>query len=615
METDLDRRIRDLVGRAVADAPPAPELPTYLAAGASPRASRDGQRARWWAGGAALAAAATIVAVVVTGGDGTRRITPHTDPTATAAPTPQTSAPSTPSTDPPAAVVWPAGIVVIVASERGVERVSAEDGTPVVRQVGEPGPVGLAFETATGLVTDVAYRAAAGTVLQDVSRDGKVMAMSADVATSNCSTSGTINICQNAGRWDYQGDVDAIFGSAARPVDAQLVAVSPTGDTIAWVSPGELVVRRRDHVSTERVALAGGTTWSSLDLTDDAAVVSRDGGAPALVDIRPSSVGEVIPVPVATGRATISLLGTSAAPAEPSTSPSPSSAEPPATTAHVVTASFDGVWVNGQQWSSTGKVMALRRADGSLVAQGSAGYADVFAQTTWPVAISGPDAAPRVMDEFDLPEDRWLRIHDIAVIGGREAMLVELQPMPNPQGADAGTLELWFFDTAERRQIAADVGGWERGVSRLSMSNTGLVVGEAYDGVTGRLFAIGGLFGSDPTGLDPTTLGLDDSYSDCNDCPRLYTIDQSGGTVAWLAGTVLVRWSIESAAVIDRTDLGSSEQLGHIDGIDISGDVVVLDRWSPWADASMRQAPLLINLATNERATLPGGAVALADTP
>ncbi|MEO5899502.1 MAG: hypothetical protein ABIR68_05135 [Ilumatobacteraceae bacterium] len=75
--TDLDRRIRELVARAVADAPPPPEIGDPLMVRIQPTLDRR----RWWVGGTAvvLAAAAAVVTIVVVN-DQPSKVTPATVP-------------------------------------------------------------------------------------------------------------------------------------------------------------------------------------------------------------------------------------------------------------------------------------------------------------------------------------------------------------------------------------------------------------------------------------------------------------------------------------------------------------------------------------------------------
>jgi LppP/LprE lipoprotein len=96
---DLDRRIRDLVAHAIADAPAPPDLDPATVPLAEP--ATPGHR-RWWIGGGAavLAAAALITAFVLVGDSDKSVTTPATDPI----PVPTTTAgPPAPTTTPPPA--------------------------------------------------------------------------------------------------------------------------------------------------------------------------------------------------------------------------------------------------------------------------------------------------------------------------------------------------------------------------------------------------------------------------------------------------------------------------------------------------------------------------------
>lgn len=123
---DLDTRIRELVARAVADAPSPPDLD----APALPELEPAPDRHRWWIGGGAaiLAAAALVTAFLLVGDTDDTVTTPATDatvtptPVPTIAPTPTgtvpptTAQPTTTTTTPPA--VAPGA--VLTAGRRGV---------------------------------------------------------------------------------------------------------------------------------------------------------------------------------------------------------------------------------------------------------------------------------------------------------------------------------------------------------------------------------------------------------------------------------------------------------------------------------------------------------------
>src|SRR5262245_66654478 len=89
----LDTRIRELVARAVADAPRPPELDPSLLPGSEP--TPDNNHRGWWlGGGAAIVAAAALVTALLLVGDANDKVsTPGTGPTV--APTPAPPVPPT----------------------------------------------------------------------------------------------------------------------------------------------------------------------------------------------------------------------------------------------------------------------------------------------------------------------------------------------------------------------------------------------------------------------------------------------------------------------------------------------------------------------------------------
>ena len=156
MSDDLDVRIRELVARAVADAPAAPELDPAV----SPIEPAPSRRGWWIGGGAALLAAAALVATFVLVGPSDDTVTvpatnPITNPTTTA-PAPTTSAPVVvaPTTAAPAAPVtqaWiatagPAGVVLRDAAGTTVRTLDEPmaialplaDGRVIVQRVSDP---------------------------------------------------------------------------------------------------------------------------------------------------------------------------------------------------------------------------------------------------------------------------------------------------------------------------------------------------------------------------------------------------------------------------------------------------------------------------------------------
>lgn len=143
----LDDRIRSLVAAAVAAAPDAPDVDVASArevalvgASAAPSSRR------------ALVGVAVVVAVIaglgvaVTNGS-TPVASPGTD--AIAEPSWVTAVDPTVETVAPIQK-WPNDVAVIVASERGIERVAAPNGMPEVTRVYSAAPVSRAFELSDG---------------------------------------------------------------------------------------------------------------------------------------------------------------------------------------------------------------------------------------------------------------------------------------------------------------------------------------------------------------------------------------------------------------------------------------------------------------------------------
>ncbi len=156
MPDDLDVRIRELVARAVADAPAAPELDPAV----SPIEPAPSRRGWWIGGGAALLAAAALVATFVLVGPSDDTVTtpatnPATNPTTTV-PAPTTSAPvvvppTTAAPAAPAGQAWiatagPAGVVLRDAAGTTVRTLDEPmaialplaDGRVIVQRVSDP---------------------------------------------------------------------------------------------------------------------------------------------------------------------------------------------------------------------------------------------------------------------------------------------------------------------------------------------------------------------------------------------------------------------------------------------------------------------------------------------
>ena len=142
-EQDLDSRIRELVARAVADAPRAPELDPGVVPLHGHR--RDPGRGWWVGAGAALVAAAAAITTVVLVADTDDRITtpntqPSTGPSVPTVPT-NTSAPPAPSTPTPTALPAASDVPTILTA--GLDGVVERHGDEVRTLTTEPTAIAL----------------------------------------------------------------------------------------------------------------------------------------------------------------------------------------------------------------------------------------------------------------------------------------------------------------------------------------------------------------------------------------------------------------------------------------------------------------------------------------
>ena len=149
---DLDTRIRQLVARAVADAPPPPDLePAAVVV-----AELHPNRRRWWIGGSAaiLAAAALVATFVLVGDSGDTVTTPATVPTT---PVPATTSPAAPAPTSPAApatTVPPATTVApSTTSPPTTTSTTVPPGQGVARVVLTAGPAGVVERSGGGVRT------------------------------------------------------------------------------------------------------------------------------------------------------------------------------------------------------------------------------------------------------------------------------------------------------------------------------------------------------------------------------------------------------------------------------------------------------------------------------
>jgi hypothetical protein len=162
--------------------------------------------------------------------------------------------------------------------------------------------------------------------------------------------------------------------------------------------------------------------------------------------------------------------------------------------------------------------------------------------------------------------------------------------------------------TFETTVIDAEFGGWEQGYSRMHLAENGLIVGEYYQEVV-RQFVSYSLPGGEPVTADQ--LGVEPSYTDCGDCPRLYTVSRDGGTLAWLDGTLL-RFATPGLEKTDFRDLGDVAL--QATDLELGNGFVVLS--FGWGDPGA-QPPVVIdfNVGAASAVELPGIRAAIVTVP
>ena len=137
----------------------------------------------------------------------------------------------------------------------------------------------------------------------------------------------------------------------------------------------------------------------------------------------------------------------------------------------------------------------------------------------------------------------FLRLHDVRVVAGNPVVLYS---------ADVG-------DNAENRSGSAravPVGRRRRSRPDRGLGGRSLAAEAGRGDRRRRVYAEAsrGLLSvrEDGTTIDPTSLGLEESYVDGSDCPRLYTITPNGQRLAWLDGNSLVVVDLGTGAEVQR---------------------------------------------------------------
>ena len=620
----LDTQIRDLVSRAVADAPRPPELdPDALP---NVDAELDKGHRRWWIGGGAalLAAAAAITTLLlVNGTEQSVRTPPATDPTIVIAPAPPTSAPADETSGTQVATVsplrtfltaGPEGVVfhrgrrarvlttdaaaialdtgdgqVVLQRRRGEGSWSAADTAPmIITSTGSVRPLYEGFDWG-GFVTlhDVEVVAGRRLLLYSVFEGDPPRPQTlyvVDLGTGTPEEVGAtdvdpVNRLHLAATGLIVGtarnqlshgiEIHAVPGSPAAEDDLPTAAdlgfeaqyndcsncpsaftVTSEGDSIAWTEDGSVSVAFiGEPDSTMPLHPLPDGLIADVDVERGGALFSFDDAEGQSVPVIARLDGR--PAPELEGAmATFSPLGSSApAPASvPTTTTSTTVATttippPVSDPAAVLTAGPDGVVERrGDETrilTSEPMVIALDAGDGRIIVQrqagnGAASGGDWSDADTAPLVLGTDGTLTELFGTADW--DGGVVLHDVEVVAGRRLLLFSLQ---RPQVAQEPNEDLYVIDldSQDRTLVAEDIGGWEFGTRRLHLATNGLIVGEA-SGEANHWIAVYAVPGSPAAAAVPTpaALGLEDSYSDCSDCPHTFSVAPDGETVAWVDG-------------------------------------------------------------------------------
>ncbi|MFM2078804.1 MAG: hypothetical protein RJA49_2694, partial [Actinomycetota bacterium] len=252
---DLDTRIRALVRDAVSAAPAVPDLPTG-APEVEPR--RDRRRAVW--AGIGIAAAIVAVAVLVTTHDRDPRIVAGS------------TSSDTPTTAPAVHTPWPDGVAVLVASDRGIERISGEKGEAVVTRLFSAAPTSRAIELENG---SIVYQRTGGDI--DV-LDASLVPGNQALVTGDGTGSTALE------------DADAPLGSLRLVYRGPATDVSSALSLGTWFQPDE----------PRYAALPGGfgVGYRRFSIVDDRSVVAAtvdDTGQRGAFTVTPGEDGHVAP--------------------------------------------------------------------------------------------------------------------------------------------------------------------------------------------------------------------------------------------------------------------------------------------------------------------------------
>ncbi|MDP2293541.1 MAG: hypothetical protein Q8M22_20360 [Actinomycetota bacterium] len=392
---------------------------------------------------------------------------------------------------------------------------------------------------------------------------------------------------------------------------------SMVASAVAGAPPApELPALHQPRVTTGRRNDRTGWYMAGAGIAAAAALVgvlvwANDGGDPRVVPATTIPVPTSAPVTVApTVESTVPP--TTVETTTPTTAPAPSGMDGSST---IITAGPDGVWrvTDGvpEQLVTEPMSMALQLPDGSVIMQRQSGWSSEGAAQA--------DTTLLVWQFGELSElfpgealTGWVRLYDVAMVNGEMTVLYAVEQEAQPQSVLVESVLLTrSLATFETTVIDAEFGGWEQGYSRMHLAEKGLIVGEYYQEVLRQFVSYSEV--SQP-GVSAADLGLESSYTDCSDCPRLYTISRDGSTIAWLDGTSLIRVATATDAAVDYALIDLGEEALSATDLELGNGFVVLS--FGWGDPGAA-APVMIALdnAGTSAVELPGAKAAIVTTP
>lgn len=136
-------------------------------------------------------------------------------------------------------------------------------------------------------------------------------------------------------------------------------------------------------------------------------------------------------------------------------------------------------------------------------------------------------------------------LHDAAVVNGEVVLLVESTPAQQCTGGDGCIGSIWAIWPDRGDGVMLDEQNvWEGAWSRLSLSETGVVVGMFAESVTNSPYSLTLPVAIDASAPSAESIGLEQVYTECSTCPSALTIDVTGRFVGWLErqedGTLII---------------------------------------------------------------------------